>query len=370
MAEQQNRSVFEKTEKKAVCAKVSPIRGKSKTYKVSLYLGRVDGKVKVITKTIQGLKAANAAARDMEARREELLNECAANAAASKSPKLEAAINEYLTAGNWSPKTLQTKDHRLKHYVLEGLGNIPVEQITTIALQALQNKLQTELSSNTTAAIMRTAGAFFEQLTKWNYLEKNPCSGLTKLKAKPAPRKAWNSAEFEHALKFAPLWLRLLLVTGMRPEELQGLMWNAIDCEAGCLTVKAVAYYQEGQWHIRSGAKTATSERTLPLDKTTIQALKDSPACSESFVITAPRGGIIPLNTLRVWFKAFCEKYELPIIPLYSIRHSSLTYLLEHGVMIKTVAARAGHASVQTTLSRYAQVSDASAMQAAAIFDQ
>ena len=89
-------------------------------------------------------------------------------------------------------------------------------------------------------------------------------------------------------------------------------------------------YYQAGCWHLRAGAKTATSELRIPLDEVTIQALRDSRAAADAaeFVITAPRGGIISLNTLRVWFKAFCDANDLPLIPLYSIRHSSLTYLL------------------------------------------
>ncbi len=377
MAIQQEGAVFKKTEEKSVDtikAKVTPIPGRHKVYKVALYLGRVNGKVKTITKTIEGLKAANEKARWLEAHRSELLQEAETNEADSKLPKLEAAINQYITAGlkSWSPKTTATKEHRLKHYLLEGLGNIPLNQITPIILQTLQDKLQNELSENTVAAIMRTAAAMFEQLVKWQYLEKSPCAGLTKLKAKPAPRKFWNAAEFEQALKCAPLWLRLLLATGIRPEELQGLRWEAIDWQTNSLLIKAVAYYQNGCWQLRAGAKTATSERRIPLDEITMQALRDRSAAvdaaSAEFVITAPRGGIVPLNTLRVWFKAFCDVNGLPLIPLYSIRHSSLTYLLEHGVMIKTVAARAGHASVNTTLTRYAQVSDASAIQAAQIF--
>lgn len=378
MVIQQKGAIFEKTAEKAVHAKVTPIRGKSKVYKVSLYLGRIEGKVKSATKTIQGLKAANEYARWMEAHREELLQEAAANEHASKCPKLEAAIKQYISAGvkSWSPKTLATKEHRLNHYLLEGVGNIPLDHITPVLMQSLQDRLQNELANNTIAAIMRTAGAFFEQCIKWEYIQKSPCAGLTRLKAKPAPRKFWDSVQFEQALKAAPLWLRVLLASGMRPEELQGLQWNAVLWEENCIKIKAVAYYQGGQWQLRAGAKTATSERKIALDEVTIQALKgcyeqlkDDPAKKdEGFIITAPRGGIIPLNTLRVWFKAFCDRHELPLIPLYSIRHSSLTYLLERGVMVKTVAARAGHANVSTTLARYAQVSDSSAIQAAQIF--
>ncbi len=374
MAGVRNSAVFKKTGVDNVCAKVTPVKGKSKVYEVSIYLGRIDGKVKTKTVRIEGLAAANKKARWLEAHREELLEEAAVNASAKASPRLQDALNQYLSAGEktWSPKTLATKQHRLNRYLLKELGNIPLHQITPVSLQALQDKLQDSHSSNTTAAIMRTAGAFFEQCVKWEYIQKSPCAGLTRLKAKPAPRRFWDSAQFEQALQIAPVWLRLLMATALRPEELQGLQWDAIQWEENSLVVKAVAYYQKGQWHIRAGAKTANSERKISLDKTTMQALsqhREAAPESSEFVITAPRGGIVPLNTLRVWLEAFCRKNDLPIIPLYSIRHSSLTYLLEQGVMVKTVAARAGHANVSTTLARYAQVSDASAIQAATFYE-
>ena len=108
---------------------------------MALYLGRVNGKVKTITKTVNGLKAANEKARWLEAHRNELLQEAESSEADSKSPRLEAAINQYISAGlkSWSPKTIMTKEKRLKHYLLKGLGNIPMNQITPIALQTLQD---------------------------------------------------------------------------------------------------------------------------------------------------------------------------------------------------------------------------------------
>lgn len=46
---------------------------------------------------------------------------------------------------------------------------------------------------------------------------------------------------------------------------------------------------------------------------------------------------------------------ELPRIPLHSLRHTAATLLIGHGVDIRTVSGRLGHANTSTTLNIYAE---------------
>ena len=357
-------------------AKIKKLPGTGNLYEVSLFLGRAAGKVKNHKRTIQGKPAANKAAAYMEAHREELLLQAITRAAdAAAGPMLQEAIENYLkkTGSQWTPKTAAAKRYTLQHYVLGTLGNIPISSITSDMLEELQRTLHEScgLTKNTAAAVLRTAGAFFSTLFRLNKIQSNPAAKVKRYSDRPAPRAFWDAAQVCSALASAPLWLRLLLTTGCRPEELQALKWEAIDWQTGSIKIKASAYYdrQRRQWKTRDGVKSKASYRSIDLDAITLQALQDAAADAqpEGYVIAAPRGGIIPLPTLRLWLQRFAETQGLPAIPLYSLRHSSITYLLEQGTPVKTVAARAGH-SERMTLERYAQVSDAAAKRAAALF--
>lgn len=46
---------------------------------------------------------------------------------------------------------------------------------------------------------------------------------------------------------------------------------------------------------------------------------------------------------------------ELPQIPLHGLRHTAATLLIGHGVDIRTVSGRLGHANTSTTLNIYAE---------------
>ena len=49
---------------------------------------------------------------------------------------------------------------------------------------------------------------------------------------------------------------------------------------------------------------------------------------------------------------------ELPKIPLHGLRHTAATLLIGHGVDIRTVSGRLGHANTSTTLNIYAEYLD------------
>ena len=374
-------------------AVIKPRRG---YWEVYIYLGKTPaGKPRRISKRILTKPGAKDFKNFLEANRAALLAEAIA---AEQAPAgagsqgagitLAALITLYLDSNRqtWSPKTYRNKEHHLRYYVLSRIGDIPLSMITNESMQRYQNDLlRSGLAETTAAGIMRTLSALFKQAANWDYLPKNPAKGLTPLKAAPeAPPAIWDRAAVLKALAApAPLWLRLLLTTAIRPEELQALRWDRIDLEKGTIQISRVAYYSGGEWREREGAKSAAGRRIIPLDRTTLLllrteyvrlSLKHRDRAPETppagYVIPARRGsGITPQNTLRLWLKRFCEKTGLPQIPLYHLRHSSITYLLDNGAGVKTVAARAGHARITTTLTHYAQATDAAALAAAALFD-
>ena len=67
-------------------------------------------------------------------------------------------------------------------------------------------------------------------------------------------------------------------------------------------------------------------------------------------------GGQMMPDVISKWFTRFLAKYGLPEITLHQIRHTSISYLINHGVDIKMVADRAGHQNTRTTEEYYGHI--------------
>ena len=360
-------------------AEITAIPGKSKTYRVQLKLNAVSGRRRTVTRTVKGLAAARRMARELEGQRDTLRAAIGIKKKRGQGLTLLAAIERYLSAGRvrWTPKTYATKRYRLLSLILPLLGaDVPVCTLTPLDVQKLQDALLERLAPISTRCYMLTFCAFCSQLVAWGLIPSTPCAGLVRIKAHGRHKPIWDASQVEKVLSApdCPLWLRLALVTGARPEEIQALTWAHVDWERGGVYVRQVAYFDTAahQWKAREGAKTARSVRFIPLDAATMDAMqreRQERGTGESWIIPAPRnGGICGITTLRSRLSSWAAAHDLPVIPLYALRHSSLTYLLDHGASVQVVAARAGHASSTTTLSHYATATDAAAQQAANLF--
>ena len=355
---------------------IEPVPGQPKTYRVTLQLGKISGRARTRTRTVIGLANARKVAVDFEANRQSIANGVNSKRNNAGLP-LSEAIDKYLRSGkpSWSPKTYITKIERLHRYLISFIGaDTDVTNITPLQLQSFQNDLQDRLAATTCKQIMLTVSAFFAQLFAWKVINENPIKALTTIKAKAKTKDIWTPEQVKQVLHSddCPLFLRLLLVAGCRPEELQALAWTNVDFENCGIRICQVAYYDADHkvWKVRQGAKTQSSERFIPLDQKTMAALADAKAEKKSqWVIPAERGGIVAVTTLRLHFQKWIEQHNLPKITLYALRHSSITYLLEAGVMVKTVAARAGHSNTSTTLAHYATVTDSASRAAADTFN-
>ncbi len=355
---------------------IVPVPGRPKVYLVTLQLGKVAGRNRTQKRTVTGLANARKIAAEMEANRQQITN--GVTAKRSKNIlSLSDAVDKYLRSGkpSWSPKTYTTKKERLNRYLIAFVGaDTDITDITPLQMQSFQNSLQERLAATTSKQIMLTVAAFFSQLLSWKVINENPIKALTTIKAKAKVKDIWTPEHVKQVLNSddCPLFLRLLLVSGCRPEELQALTWQNVDFENNGIHISQVAYYDTDHkaWKVRQGAKTQSSERFIPLDAKTMAILASARAEKKGqWVVPAERGGIIAVTTLRLHFQKWTEAHGLPKITLYALRHSSITYLLESGVMVKTVAARAGHSNTSTTLAHYATVTDSASRSAADIFN-
>lgn len=164
------------------------------------------------------------------------------------------------------------------------------------------------------------------------------------------------------------LILRLLIVTGMRLGEVLGLKWADVDFEQGTITIRRGIDTRKRQFKPEGDeTKTAGSERTIKMDKETLDLLaaarherlkqrtriKVSSLRIDDMLIFGD--GVRPLgeDAVRKTLRRALKTAELPRIRVHDLRHSIASILIDAGVPLATVAEFLGHSTPSTTVSTY-----------------
>lgn len=136
--------------------------------------------------------------------------------------------------------------------------------------------------------------------------------------------------------------LQLLMLTGCRPGEIEGLKWTEVDFESKCLRL----------------ANTKTGYSVRPLSIPAMQILDRRTRLDGSpYVFPAARGDGYYSGSKRIWAKAR-DAAGLTGKVRYHARHAVATLSLAGGTDIVSVANMLGHADPRTTLTTYSHVTD------------
>ncbi|MFN0166716.1 MAG: tyrosine-type recombinase/integrase [Bryobacteraceae bacterium] len=209
---------------------------------------------------------------------------------------------------------------------------------------------------------------FFQWAIKSDFARLNPLEKVSRPSDADAVRqKVLSEAEeklyFEHASGDLAKVTRLILLQGMRPEEVVRLRWEDVDLAAGVL-------------HVRQG-KTKAAKRTLRLTTESAQILAGQmsatsvPAWSRGrspWVFPSPRKPGAPITKLNNPHNRVCKEAGLFCV-IYDFRHTFATRLAATGVDAFAIAAILGHASVRL-VSRYVHPQQAQMDSAMRVYDQ
>jgi integrase len=168
------------------------------------------------------------------------------------------------------------------------------------------------------------------------------------------------------------------LALGLRQGEALGLAWEAVDLDAGTLTVRQALQRQSGGGLVLVPPKSRAGRRTIPIPDQLVQALRAhrdvqavertsaGTAWSEQgLVFVGPRGKPIdPSNDYQSW-RRLLERAGVPPARLHDARHTAATLLLSQGVSARVVMELLGHSQISLTLGTYTHVVPALAREAA-----
>ena len=159
------------------------------------------------------------------------------------------------------------------------------------------------------------------------------------------------------------------LCLGLRQGEVLGLQWDDVDFETGFLHVRRALRLQPGGDLALVETKTASSERTIPMPKPIIEALRTHRKSQleqrmklgaewheSDFVFTTSVGTAIrPRNDYRS-FQQLIKKSGLRKIRLHDLRHTAASLLLAQAVPARVVMEILGHSQISVTMNTYTHV--------------
>ncbi|MEC7028040.1 MAG: site-specific integrase, partial [Pseudomonadota bacterium] len=161
-----------------------------------------------------------------------------------------------------------------------------------------------------------------------------------------------------------------LLLTGVRPSEMLGLLWESVDLENGTVLICRT---QNMDGTLKETPKTEAGIRQIPLNNRLREMLYEwqerCPRVDGKLFRAFPaqpneygRGGggrihndgrlLLSNFRIRVWYPML-DRLGLPRISIYAARHMVISYLQAQGVEVGLVAKIAGHSSPQITLQYY-----------------
>lgn len=274
------------------------------------------------------------------------------------------------------PTTYQNTKNYLEAIIENHFKDIRLESVSV----AMMQKIVIDLSKKYVAYLSQLSiiNRVFKYAVHLDIIQTNPVDRIIRPKQQKSRKEkiALTKEELKQFLTLAKKDARPVLYTawhtlaytGLRRGELLGLEWSDIDFENKTISVNKTLVTVNGSLYTQS-PKTKRSTRTISLDDSTIQVLKNwkleqkkqffkNGVKSKDIVITNIKGSYLDFAYFRDELKKFLSTHNLKRFSVHSLRHTHASLLFEAGIEPKTISDRLGHSNIQTTLNMYTHLND------------
>lgn len=281
------------------------------------------------------------------------------------------------------------KTFDLSKRVVEELGDIKIESLTTKTIQLFINGLAKEGANKRTGKPLapKTVRNYFGFISdvlsyavRMGMIPSNPCRNVSVPKINEDERdeeKPIYSIDEMNTLLLClenePMrykaFFYLLANSGLRKGEMLGLEWHDIDFEKRTVRVVRTSNHTTYHGTFTGTPKSKNSRRPVKISNAVIELLKqlktDQEEKAEMYgskwiptkrVFTAEFGGVMGRDAPYDWLKKFCRRNNLPFYGIHTFRHFVASALIHGGLDVTTVSRTLGHSKPTTTLNIYSHL--------------
>ena len=232
----------------------------------------------------------------------------------------------------------------------------PIEKITKPMLIEWRNGLEGKLATRTiNRGLGYIKGTFSYASDIYGTLNNGAVLRSYKLaKEDKQEMEIWTPEEFNQFIQcvqgeYYKAYFTFLYWSGCRRSE--GLAVCKDDFDGNKVHIwRSIKHYRNGFL----GLKTDSSERTITLDKKTMDLLQPLIDAGNPFVFGSTRS--LPITNAQREFARAIKESGVKKIRIHDLRHSHASVLIAAGVPVLAVSRRLGHSSVTITLNTYSHL--------------
>lgn len=280
------------------------------------------------------------------------------------------------------PSTWDSYSRNMKLHILPIIGGVKLKSLTPSHLDKLYADLAKSGSENkrglapkTIRYIHTTIHKALSDAVRAGLIGLNPAERANppRVRAHAIELNAWTAEQLGQFIQSAEddrfyVAIRLAAMTGMRRDEILGLMWKDIDFDHSRLSVRrnlvSVAY------QLSISTPKTHQARVIDLDIETVELLRKHRVAQgneasywgegyerSEYVFTREDGSHIHPEALSDRFESLERKCPgLPVIRFHDLRHTHASIALAAGIPMKVISERLGHETPAFTLKQYAHV--------------
>lgn len=283
-------------------------------------------------------------------------------------------IDSSITLRDWADQCVETyktkqKDitrkkyvARMEHCILKHIGDMRLKDIKPLHCQQVLNE-QAGNSRTQVNEVYQQLRFLFRHAVANELIRKDPTEHIVKPDFTVGHRRALTATERKYFIQVGLsdrryYYFMLMLFCGCRPSEAREVMGYDIRILSNGLPAL----------HIR-GAKTANSDRTVPIPPEFYEYIRDIPP-DEPVAMTERGGRITENNRARIWssytrqinIAMGCKMYRNALVPPYPLapdlvpyclRHEYCTELARRGIDIRIAQKLMGHSDIHLTANIY-----------------
>ena len=314
-------------------------------------------------------------------------------AAISESQKLDVSKAGTYTVSSWvktwyevyaepriRPNTKAYYTNYIENHIIPGIGDVPLDKLTTIQIQRFYNNLQKSgrvqrknfpelkdksLSPRVVRGVHTLLHNCLEQAVAERLILTNPAQGCKlpqlekkEMKILPQEKIGMYLAEAERRGLLAAFYLEL--TTGLRRGELLALLWTDLDVENMTISVSKQVNRINGELVV-SQPKTPNSIRKLAIPQRAVELLVEEHAKHphSPYLFVSPKTGtMFDPDSFRHTHEKILKAIGAEHIRFHDLRHTFATLSLKYGVDVKTLSGALGHYDAGFTLSTYTHATE------------